>query len=126
MPVLKGLEEVNKYSLFLPSSLLVVKLTSVERMDSAILFLLLAACLSRLQLPFECINFFKKESQRLLSRSSFGFKTRIFLLFELANYFEISHVMVVLVTIVIPHVVLLRILRRLVYTSGNRLLIIYQ
>jgi hypothetical protein len=39
---LKGLEEVNKYSS--PSSLLVVKLISVERMDSAflVLFLLLA------------------------------------------------------------------------------------
>jgi hypothetical protein len=35
-----GLEEVNKYSS--PSSLLVVKLISVERMDSAFLFLLLA------------------------------------------------------------------------------------
>jgi hypothetical protein len=39
---LKGLEEVNKYSLFSPSSLLVVKLISVERMDSSLLFLLLA------------------------------------------------------------------------------------
>jgi hypothetical protein len=37
---LNGLEEVNKYSS--PSSLLVVKLISVERMDSAFLFLLLA------------------------------------------------------------------------------------
>jgi hypothetical protein len=37
---LKGLEEVNKYSS--PSSLVVVKLISVERMDSAFLFLLLA------------------------------------------------------------------------------------
>jgi hypothetical protein len=39
---LKGLEEVNKYSSVVSSSLLVVKLISVERMDSAFLFLLLA------------------------------------------------------------------------------------
>jgi hypothetical protein len=38
---LNGLEEVNKYTCCLPSSLLVVKLISVERMDSAFLFLLL-------------------------------------------------------------------------------------
>jgi anti-anti-sigma regulatory factor len=38
---LKGLEEVNKYSS--PSSLLVVKLISVERMDSAFLGALLTA-----------------------------------------------------------------------------------
>jgi hypothetical protein len=37
---LNGFEEVNKYSS--PSSLQVVKLISVERMDSAFLFLLLA------------------------------------------------------------------------------------
>jgi hypothetical protein len=41
---LKGFEEVNKYSLFSSSSLLLVKLISVERMDSAflVLFLLFA------------------------------------------------------------------------------------
>jgi hypothetical protein len=41
---LKSLEEVNKYSCFSPSSSIVVKLISVERMDSAflVLFLLLA------------------------------------------------------------------------------------
>jgi hypothetical protein len=38
---LKALEEVNKYSLASPSSLLVVELISVERMESAFLFLLL-------------------------------------------------------------------------------------
>jgi hypothetical protein len=41
-PELNGLEEVNKYSLFSPSSLLVVNLISVERMDSAFHFLMLA------------------------------------------------------------------------------------
>jgi hypothetical protein len=59
---LKGLEEVNKYSYCKPSSLLVVKLISVERMDSAFLGALLTACsLFRLQLQllFECINFLK-------------------------------------------------------------------
>jgi hypothetical protein len=42
--VLKGLEEVNKYSSLVYSSLLVVKLISVERkrMGSAFLFLLFA------------------------------------------------------------------------------------
>jgi hypothetical protein len=41
---LKGLEELNKYSFLSPSSLLVIKLISVERMDSAflVLFLLVA------------------------------------------------------------------------------------
>jgi hypothetical protein len=38
--VLNGFEEVNKYSS--PSSLLLVKLISVVRMDSAFLFLMLA------------------------------------------------------------------------------------
>jgi hypothetical protein len=51
---LKGLEEVNKYSS--PSSLLVVKLISVERMDSAFLGAVLTACsLFRIQLPLKCI-----------------------------------------------------------------------
>jgi hypothetical protein len=39
---LNGLEEVKNYSLFSSSSLLVVNLISVERMDSAFIFLLLA------------------------------------------------------------------------------------
>jgi hypothetical protein len=38
---LNGLEEVNNYSCSSPSSLLMIKLISVERMDSAFLFLLL-------------------------------------------------------------------------------------
>jgi hypothetical protein len=59
---LKGLEEVNKYSS--PSSLLVVKLISLERMDLAFLVSLLTACsLFRLQLPFKFINFFKNKSK---------------------------------------------------------------
>jgi hypothetical protein len=61
------LEEVNRYSIFSPSSLLVVKLISVERMDSAFLVPLLTAysifrIQLQLQLPFECINFFEKEA----------------------------------------------------------------
>jgi hypothetical protein len=87
---IKGLEEVNKYSYFSPSSLLVVKLISVEkkRMDSAFLVSLLTACsLFRPQLPFECIYFFEKEGQRLLSGSRFGFKASHvdFLLFKFGN-----------------------------------------
>jgi hypothetical protein len=61
---LKGLEEVNKYCSLLSSSLLVVKLISVERIDSAFLFPLLTACSPfRFQLPFNCINFFEKEEK---------------------------------------------------------------
>jgi hypothetical protein len=125
---LKGLEEVNKYSS--PSSLLVVKVISVERMDSAFLGALLTACsLFRLQLPFKCIYFFEKEKegQRLLSGSSFGFKAslNVFLLFKFANYSAISRVVVFLVTIVTPHVGPLMILRRLTYTTGNRLIYVY-
>jgi hypothetical protein len=127
---LNGLEEVNKYSSFVSSSLLVVKLISVERMDSAFLDSLLTACsLFRHQLPFRYTNFFEKEGQRFLSGSSFGFKASlvVFLLFKFGNYFSISHVVVVLVTIVTPHVGCLMILRRLAYTTGNRhsFLIIY-
>jgi hypothetical protein len=60
---IKGLEEVNKYSCCSPSSLIVVKLISVERRYSAFLVSLLAACsLFRLQLPFECINLIEKEA----------------------------------------------------------------
>jgi anti-anti-sigma regulatory factor len=70
---LKSLEEVNKYSS--PSSILVVNLISVERMDSAFLFLLLAVfsgfnCLLSAFFNFEM----NKEGQRLLSGSSFDFK----------------------------------------------------
>jgi hypothetical protein len=100
---LNGLEEVNKYSCFLSSSLLMIKLISVERMDSAFLVPLLTACsLFRLQLPFKCINFFEKEGQRLLSRSIFGVKVSLILLFKFGNYSAISRVVVVLVTIVTP------------------------
>jgi hypothetical protein len=59
-------------------------------MDSAFLGALLTACsLFKLQLPFECIDFFEKEKegQRLLSGSSFGFKVSLFLflLFKFGN-----------------------------------------
>jgi hypothetical protein len=104
---LNGLEEVNKYSPLVSSSLLVVKLTSVERRDSAFLGALLTACsIFRLQLPFECINFFEKnkEGQRLLSGSSFGFKASLFLLFKFGDCSAIRRVVVVLVTIMTSHV----------------------
>jgi hypothetical protein len=58
---LKVLKEVKQNFCFLPSSLLVVKLISVERLDTAFLVALVTACsLFRLQLPLECINFFEK------------------------------------------------------------------
>jgi hypothetical protein len=123
---LNSFEEVNKYSCFSPSSLLVVKLISVERMDSA--FVLFFCSLFRLQLPFKCINFFKKEKegQRFLSGYSSGFKANlvVFLLFKFSNCSAISRVVVVLVSIVTPHVGPLMIFRRLTYTTGNRFLII--
>jgi hypothetical protein len=119
---IKGLEEVNKYSFLSPSSLIVVKLNSVERMDSAFLCALLTACsLFRIHLPFECINFFKKEAkpQILLSESSFGFKASIFLLFKFGNCSAISRVVVVLFTIVTPHIRPLRIFWKFAYTCWN-------
>jgi hypothetical protein len=105
--VQKGLEEVNKYSLFSASSLLVVKLISVERTEDGFsLPLLTVYSLFRLQLhlSFKCINFFEKEGQRLLSGSSFGFIENIFLLIEFGDCSAISRVVFVLVTIVTPHV----------------------
>jgi hypothetical protein len=106
---LYGLEEVIKHSS--PSSLLVVKLISIERREDGFSLpcsLLTACSLFRLQLPFECINFFKKENeaQRLLSRYSFGFKVSLvlFLLFKFGNRSAISRVVVVLVTILTSHV----------------------
>jgi hypothetical protein len=121
----KGLEELNKYSSPSTLPLIVVKLISVEMMDSAFLCVLLTACsLFRLQLPFECIDFFDKEkgSQRLLSGFSFGFNASIvvFLLFKFGDCSAISRVVVVLITTVTPHVGSLMILRRLAYTTGNR------
>jgi hypothetical protein len=78
-------------------------------------------------MPFKCIIFFKKkkEGQRLLSASNFGFKVSLFLLFKFGNFSAISCVVVVLVKIVKSHVGLLMILRRVVYTTGSRFLIIY-
>jgi hypothetical protein len=125
---LKGLAEVNKYSCYSPSSLLVVKLISVERMDSAILFLLFAVFSG-----FNCLlsalisSKSKQEGQRLLSWFSFGFKASLvlFLLFKFGNCSEIRLVVVVFVTIVTPHVGPLMILRRLAYTTGNRCIYFY-
>jgi hypothetical protein len=96
-------------------------------MDSVFLDDLFTACsLFRLQLPFECINLFEKEGQRLLSGSSFGFKSSLalFLLFKFGDCSAISRVVVVLVTIVTPHVGPLMMFRRLAYTTGNRFRII--
>jgi hypothetical protein len=88
-----------------------------SRVDGFSLSLLPAYSLFRLQSPFECINFFKKEQevQRLLSGSSFGFKASlvIFVLFKFGNCSSISRVVLVLVTKVTWHVVPLMILRRL-------------
>jgi hypothetical protein len=83
---------------------------------SLVLFLLLVV--------FSGFNFFEnsKEGKRILSRSSFGFKASLilFLLFKFGICSAVSHVVVVLVTKVIPHVGPLMILRRLAYTIGHR------
>jgi hypothetical protein len=82
---LKGLEEVIKFSLFSPSSLLVVKLISVERIDSAFLGALLAACsLFTLQLPFECINFIKKKVKEFFLGPALASKQSLFCCLNLA------------------------------------------
>jgi hypothetical protein len=109
----------------------VVKLISVERREDGFSLPLLTACsLFSLQLPFECINFFKKnkEGQRLLSGSSFGFKVSLFLLFKFGNRSAIIRVeVVVLVTIVTPHVGPLMILEYLptLLVTDVYILIIY-
>jgi hypothetical protein len=85
---------------------------------------LLATCsLFRLSLPFECTNFFKKESQRPLS-VSFDFKKRLLPLLKIGKLSAISSVAIVLVTIVTPHAGCLRILRSIAYSTGNRFIII--
>jgi hypothetical protein len=99
-------------------------------MDSAFLCALHTACSRfRYQLPFKYMNFFEKnkEGLRILSKFSFGFKESLFLVFKFGNYYAIIRVVVVLVTIVTPHVGPLMILRRLTYTTGSRnsFLIIY-
>jgi hypothetical protein len=82
---------------------------------SLMLFLLLAV--------FSGFNFLLSALiSSLLSESGFGFKASlvVFLLFKFGNHSAISRVVVVLVTIVTPHVGPLMIFRRLAYKTGNR------
>jgi hypothetical protein len=98
----------------------VIKLILVERRDSAVLGALFAACsLFSFQMPFDCINFSSKKGQRLLSGSILGFKAILFLPIKFGDFSAIRRVVVILVTIVTPHVGLLRILRRLDNTNGE-------
>jgi hypothetical protein len=85
------------------------------------------AVILALNIPFECIDLFKneQEGQRVLSGSRFDFKQSLFLLFKFGDFSEISLIVVVLVTIVIPHTGILWILRRLAYTTGKIFPIIY-
>jgi hypothetical protein len=102
---------------------MLIKLISVERMDSAFFCALLTDCsLFKLQLPFKCINFPERETtcHRLLSWSSYGFKARLFLLIKVGDCSAINRVVILLVTIVTPHVGTLMIFRCFVYTAGNR------
>jgi hypothetical protein len=105
----------------------VVKLNSVERMDSAFLFPLLTACsLFRLQFPLSALISSKRQrkAKDFFPGSALASKQAFFLLFKFGNCSAISRVVVVLVTIVTPHVGTLMMFRRLAYTTGNRFLII--
>jgi hypothetical protein len=76
------LEELNKYSSFVSSSLQVVKLISVETTDDGSSLSLLTACSLfslQLQLPFECINFFEKEGQDFFPCRSLASKQALLL-----------------------------------------------
>jgi hypothetical protein len=82
-------------------------------MDSEFFDAVFISCsVFRLQLPFECISLLEKEGQRLLSGSNFGFKARLFLLFKFGYCSTIGRVVVILVTIVTPHVGILRVTER--------------
>jgi hypothetical protein len=95
-------------------------------MDSAFLFLLLAVFSGFNRLLSASISSkMKQEGQRHLSWSSFDFNLSLFLLFKFGNCSAISRVVVVLDTIVTPHVGPLMMFRRLAYTTGNRFLIIF-
>jgi hypothetical protein len=95
-------------------------------MDSVILIPLLAASsLFRLQMHFECINFFKKERLKTSFRVQLWLQSIPFLLFDLGNGSSISSIMVVLVKIVTPDAGSLSILRGLAYTTDKCFLIIY-
>jgi hypothetical protein len=98
------------------------KSISVERTDSAFL-LLFCKVFSGFYL-LSALIFFKNEGQRLLSGYIFDFKSRLFLLFEIANCSVISSTVVVILTIMTLNVGRLSIFRRLAYTTGKRFLII--
>jgi hypothetical protein len=94
-------------------------------MDSAFLFLLFAVS-SGFNCFLSALISSKRKAKDFFPGSAFGFKASLFLLFKFGNCSAISCFVVVLVTIVTPHVGPLMILRRLAYTTGNRLLIIYR
>jgi hypothetical protein len=105
----------------------VVKLISVERMDSAFLVLfLLLAVFSGFNFLLSA-SFLRKEKGRPKTsfRVQLWLQSKPFLLFKFGNCSAISRVVVVLVTIVTPHVGPLMIIRRLAYTAAKRFLIIY-
>jgi hypothetical protein len=115
---LNGLEEVTKYSFFSPSSLLVVKLISVERRVEGFSLPLFTACrIFRLQLPFKCINL-QKGRPKTSFRVQLWLQSKPFLLFKFGDCSAISLVVVVLVTIVSPNIGPLMI-HRLVYNTGK-------
>jgi hypothetical protein len=72
---------------------------------------------------FKC--FLSALGQGILARSNFGFKESLPLMFKFGNCSAISHAVVVLVTIVTPHVGRLMILSRLTCTTSNRFTYFY-
>jgi hypothetical protein len=94
-------------------------------MDSAFLFLLLAVFSGFNSLLSALISL--KKRPKTSFQVQLWLQSKPFLLFKFGDCSAISCVVVVLVTIVKPHVGPLMILRRLAYTTGNRnsFLIIY-
>ena len=97
---LNKLGEVTKYSS--SSSLLVVKLISIERRDLAFLFLVFAVFSGFKNCHLSTLISSKIKAKRLLSGNSFSFKASLLLLFEFSNGSIIGYVVVVSVTIVSP------------------------
>jgi hypothetical protein len=87
-----------------------------------VLFLLVAVFSGFNCLLSALISSKRRQQAKYFFSVNFGLKASlvVFLLFKFGNCSALSRVVVVLVTIVTPHVGTLMILRRLAYTAGNR------
>jgi hypothetical protein len=97
--VLQVIVESTNYSTY--SSLLWVRLSYLERSDSAFLFLWLVSFAG-----FNCFwghSFAQKVKRKTFSGNSFSFKMSFLLLLVLSNWSMIGHIVVIFVTIVTPH-----------------------